>query len=257
MVDALIGRQEGVLTPETRYGCPGGYSLGNGQMVSCHPHPSPLDLDGAIQISCNTYFCRVFRSIIDKKPFLTTRASFENWRKEVMSFGLGKKLGVDIPGELNGNIPSPAYYDKYHGKDRWKSLSIISLGIGQGEITLTPLQLANLAATISNRGWYYPPHIIRAVGHPDSLNTDFGKKQFCMVDKSYFDVVVEGMANVVTGGTAKLRRSTALIFAERQELHKTLMAKTIRCFIAFAPRAKCKDRHLGCCRKCRFRGRMG
>ena len=236
MVDALIGQEEGVLTPETRYGCPGGYSLGNGKMVSCHPHPSPLDLNGAIQISCNTYFCKVFRSIIDKKPFVNTRTSFEKWRKEVMSFGLGKKLGIDIPGEISGNIPSPAYYDKYHGKDRWKSLTIISLGIGQGEITLTPLQLANLAATISNRGWYYTPHIIRAIGHPDSLNTGFMKKQFCSVDKSYFDVVIEGMANVVTGGTAKASRIDSIEFCGKTGTAQNPHGKNHSIFIAFAPR---------------------
>ena len=204
LVDALVGQQEGVLFPDTRYGCPGGFPLGNGKKVGCHAHPSPLDLVGAIQISCNSYFCRVFKSIIDKKSYPSTRVAYENWRKEVMSFGFGKKLGIDIPGELNGNIPTPAYYDRYHGKGRWKSMTIISLGIGQGEIGITPMQLANQAVLIANRGWYYTPHLIRAVGRKDSLNMSYGTKHQTLVDPRYFDIVVTGMADVVTGGTGTI-----------------------------------------------------
>jgi penicillin-binding protein 2 len=236
LVDALIGQQDGVLRPATRYGCPGGFSLGNGKMVSCHSHPSPLDLNGAIQISCNTYFCRVFKSIIDNKTFGSTRQSYESWRKKVMSFGLGKKLGVDVPGELNGNIPTTAYYDKYHGKDRWRSLTIISLGIGQGEVTLTPLQLANLAATISNRGWYYVPHIIRAIGHPDSLNPGFRNKKVSAVNTGYFDIVIEGMANVVAGGTARASRIDSLEFCGKTGTAQNPHGKNHSVFIAFAPK---------------------
>lgn len=143
-VDALIGQQAGVLTPETRYSCPGGFPLGDGKKVACHNHFSPLDLRQAVQQSCNTYFCRVFKSIIDKRPFTSTREGYEYWRNLVMSFGLGHKVGIDLPGELNGNIPSSNYYDRYHGKNRWTSMAIISLGIGQGEIGITPLQLAIL-----------------------------------------------------------------------------------------------------------------
>jgi len=236
LVDALVGQQEGVLTPETRYGCPGGFSLGDGKMVACHAHPSPLDLIGAIQISCNTYFCRVFRSIIDKKSNLTTRESYENWRKHMLSFGFGKKLGIDMPGELNGNIPTPAYYDKYHGKNRWKSMTIISLGIGQGEIGITPIQLANLAAIISNKGWYIPPHIIRAIGKQDSVNSAYSQKRFCSVDPKYFDVVIEGMANVVTEGTARATKLDSITVCGKTGTAQNPHGKNHSLFIAFAPR---------------------
>jgi len=236
LVNALVGQQEGVLTPDTRYGCPGGFSLGNGKMVACHSHGSPLDLIGAIQISCNTYFCRVFRSIIDNSSYLNIRQAYESWRKEVMSLGFGKKLGIDIPGELNGNIPSPAYYDKYHGKNRWKSMSIISLAIGQGEIGITPVQLANLAALISNRGYFYTPHVIRAIGNKDSLNGHYLNKRYTDIDPRYFDVVIEGMANVITGGTATNARLDSVVICGKTGTAQNPHGKNHSIFIAFAPR---------------------
>ena len=240
LVDALVGQQEGVLFPSTTYGCPGGFSIGNGKMVGCHSHPSPLNLIGAIQISCNTYFCRVFRSIIDNKIYLNTRQAYEQWRKEVMSFGLGKKLGLDVPGEVNGNIPTPAYYDRYHGKDRWRSMTIISLGIGQGEIGITPLQMANLAATISNRGWYYTPHIIRAIGKKDSINPGFRDKKITAVNTAYYDIVVEGMADVVTAGTARASKIDSIDFCGKTGTAQNPQGKNHSIFIAFAPKLNSK-----------------
>ena len=235
LVDALVGQQEGVLTPETRYGCPGGFPLGNGKKVGCHPHPSPLDLIGAIQISCNSYFCRVFKAIIDNRIYTSTRQAYEKWRKEVMSFGFGKRLGIDIPGELNGNIPTPTYYDKYHGVNRWRSMTIISLGIGQGEIGITPIQLANLAALISNKGWYYSPHIIRAIGRKDSLNAEYNVKHHVLVDSRYFDVVVEGMADVVTGGTGTIAKIDSITMCGKTGTAQNPHGKNHSIFIAFAP----------------------
>jgi len=236
LVDALVGQQEGVLFPETRYSCPGGFAIGNGKIVACHSHFSPLDLTQAIQFSCNTYFCQVFRSIIDKKTFLNTRQGYENWRKQVMSFGFGKKLGIDLTGELNGNIPSPAYYDKYHGKNRWRSMSVISLAIGQGEIGITPVQLANLTALIANRGFFYTPHIIRAIGKEDSMNRKFPEKRFCGVDSKYFEVVIQGMENVVTAGTATNAEIDSITVCGKTGTAQNPHGKNHSIFIAFAPR---------------------
>ncbi len=236
LVDALIGQQEGVLTPQTRYGCPGGFAIGNGKVVGCHPHPSPTDLVGSIQISCNTYYCRVFKAIIDNRKYLNTRQAYEKWRSEVMSFGFGKKLGIDIAGELNGNIPSPAFYDKYHGKNRWRAMTIISLAIGQGEIGITPVQLANFTATIANRGWFYTPHLVRAIGKPDSLNPAFTTKRRVSVDPSYFDVVIEGMANVVTAGTATGAKLDSVEICGKTGTAQNPHGKNHSLFIAFAPR---------------------
>jgi len=235
LVDALVGQQEGVLFPGTIYGCPGGFSIGNGKQVGCHPHLSPLNLGGAIQISCNSYFCRVFKSIIDNKSYLNTRQAYESWRKEVMSFGFGKKLGIDIPGELNGNIPTPAYYDRYHGKNRWRALTIISLAIGQGEIGITPIQLANLSALISNRGWFYTPHIIRAIGRKDSLNEAYKTKHKVLVDPRYFDVVVEAMANVITGGTGRIAIIDSITMGGKTGTAQNPHGNNHSIFLAFAP----------------------
>jgi penicillin-binding protein 2 len=236
LVNALVGQQVGVLFPDTRYGCPGGFSLGNGKKVACHSHPGPLDLEESIQYSCNTYYCRVFRSIIDKKGYKSTKEGYNVWRDLVMSMGFGKKLGIDIPNELNGNIPSAGYYDKYHGKDRWKSMSVISLAIGQGEIGITPIQLANLVALISNRGWYYTPHVIRAIGRKDSLNEEFLTKHVSGISQQYFDIVIEGMAQVVMAGTARIAKMDSIQICGKTGTAQNPHGKNHSIFIAFAPK---------------------
>lgn len=240
LVDALVGQQDGTLFPTTTYGCFGGFPLGNGKKVGCHPHPSPLNLVGAIQTSCNGYFCRVFKAIIEKRGWPSTRAAYEQWRKAVMSFGLGKKLGIDIPGELNGNIPTPGYYDRYHGVNRWRAMTIISLSIGQGEIGITPVQLANLTATIANRGWFITPHIIRAIGRKDSLNKAYSTKRQALVDPRYFDIVVEGMADVVTGGTGTIAKLDSIPMCGKTGTAQNPHGRHHSLFIAFAPISKPK-----------------
>jgi penicillin-binding protein 2 len=236
-VEALVGQQSGVLTPDTKYSCPGGFPLGNGKKVACHRHFSPLNLRQSIQHSCNTYYCRVFKSIIDKKPFTTTRDGFEAWRNLVMSFSLGHKTGVDLPGELNGNIPTSNYYDRFHGKNRWTSMAIISLGIGQGEIGITPLQMANVAATISNHGFYYTPHIIKAIGKKDSLFKKFSEKHYCNIDPQYFQIVIEGMHDVLeAGGTGSESRVDGIEICGKTGTAQNPHGKNHSIFIAFAPK---------------------
>lgn len=235
LVDALIGQQEGVLNEKTMYSCPGGFSLGNGKMVACHSHFSPLDLKLGIQLSCNTYFCKVFKSIIDKPGFSSTRQGYENWRNHVMSFGFGRKFGIDIPGELNGNIPSANYYDKYHGINRWHALTIISLAIGQGEIGITPLQLANLAALIANRGYYFIPHIIKATSIKDNLIQGFLQRKTTDIDPKYFDIVVEAMHGVVEAGTARNAKMDSIAICGKTGTAQNPHGKNHSIFIAFAP----------------------
>jgi penicillin-binding protein 2 len=235
LVDALVGQQEGVLFADTRYSCPGGFSLGNGKVVGCHNHWSPLNLIQSIQYSCNTYYCRVFRSIVDKKSFSTTREGYETWRKHVMSMGFGKKLGIDLPNELNGNIPSSNYYDRYHGKNRWNSMAIISLAIGQGEIGITPVQLANLVALIANRGFYYTPHIIRSIGEKENVNKNFMTKKTTDIDQRYFDIVVEGMRQVVEAGTGAGAKIDSIPFCGKTGTAQNPHGKNHSIFVAFAP----------------------
>ncbi|MBM3404196.1 MAG: penicillin-binding protein 2 [Bacteroidetes bacterium] len=236
IVNALIGLHEGILKPTTAFGCPGGFSLGSGKVVKCHAHFSPLQLKQSIQFSCNTYYCHAFRNIIDKGSRKSTRAGYEKWRKQVWDFGFGHKFETDLANELNGNIPSADYYDRFHGKNRWNSYSIISLAIGQGEIGVTPVQLANLCATIANRGFYYPPHIIRAIGKADSLNSKFLKKHVLNIEKEHFDLVVDAMEDVVLAGTATGARMDSISVCGKTGTAQNPHGKDHSIFIAFAPK---------------------
>jgi penicillin-binding protein 2 len=202
IINGIIGLQEGVLTPATRYSCPGGYNYGGPKLLACtHVHGS-LNLPEAVAHSCNTYFCYVFRSIIDNRKYSSVKESYATWRDDVMSFGIGHKLGTDIPNELNGNVPSPGYYDKIFGKDRWRSATIISLAIGQAEMGITPLQLANMTTVIANRGYYYIPHLVKSIKNEKGIDPKFLEKHYAPFDTSVFRSVVDGMRGAVVGGTS-------------------------------------------------------
>lgn len=208
LVNGLIGLQEGVITPASSFPCSRGYHAGS-LTVGCHGHPSPLDLYHGIMMSCNSYFCYTFRAIIDNKKYGSTREAFEKWREYVESFGFGHKLGSDMTAERGGTLPSAEGYDRLHGKNAWKSLSIISLSIGQGELGCTPLHLANLAATIANRGFYYIPHLQK--DRPECwIDQRFKEKHYTMVDTSYFKEVVTGMYMAVNGGPGGTARIAAV-----------------------------------------------
>ena len=158
-INGLIGLQEKVITPSTLFGCNNGYLF-----VKCHSHSSPLDLIHGISNSCNSYFCQVYRRILENPAYPTIDAAYTKWKEYLNQFGFGKKLGIEFANELPGLVPSPAYFDKYYGKNKWKALTVISMAIGQGEIETTPLQMANMTAAIANRGYYYVPHIVKSIG---------------------------------------------------------------------------------------------
>lgn len=237
IVNGLIGMQEEVVYPTTRYGCAGGFPIGRG--VGCHIHPSPLSFTQAIQMSCNTYFCYVFRSIIDKSIFGSVENGFSDWKKHVESFGFGKKLGIDLPNELRGIVPSVSFYDRYFRKGGWNSLTIISLAIGQGELGTTPLQMSNLATVIANRGYYYSPHVVKEVKGTNGIDPKFTEKHYTTIDSTWFNYVVEGMDMSVNGGAG----GTGLIAAlpKIRVCGKTGTAQNPHgadhsVFIAFAPK---------------------
>ncbi|MBQ1990362.1 MAG: penicillin-binding protein 2, partial [Rikenellaceae bacterium] len=172
LVQGLIGLQEGVLKPSDRYPCNGGYTYAKGRKMKCHPHPSPLELRPAVANSCNAYFCYVFRDIIENRKYENVKEGLDVWADYVRSFGFGRTLDSDFANETRGRVPTSEYYNKvYHNS--WKAQTIISLSIGQGELGCTPLQMANLAAIIANRGHYYIPHIVRSVEGVDSLEQRF------------------------------------------------------------------------------------
>lgn len=197
-IQALIGLEEGVITPDSRFDCHRGYTF-NGQHMGCHNHPSPLDLRGSIQNSCNPYYVNVWRKILENNRFNSVRDAYGEWRKFAMSFGFGQKICPDFMNELSGSIPSQEYFDRVHKTQNWHWMYIMSLSIGQGELLITPLQIANMACVIANRGYYITPHIVRAI-NGDKKDFD---KHLINIKRENFEIVVEGMAMAVSGGTAR------------------------------------------------------
>ena len=203
LVQGLIGLQEGVLTPANAYPCHNGYSYGSKRM-GCHPHASPLDLRNAVAQSCNAYFCYVFRNIIENRKFKDVKDGLDVWVEYVKSFGFGRKLDSDFLDEETGYVPTSERYNRVY-RGSWNGHTVISLSIGQGELGCTPLQMANLAAIVANRGFYYIPHIVKSIEGQDSLDRRFYEKQYSKVDAKYFEPIIEGMwkgANVPGAGTS-------------------------------------------------------
>ena len=203
LVQGLIGLQEGVLTPANAYPCHNGYSYGSKRM-GCHPHASPLDLRNAVAQSCNAYFCYVFRNIIENRKFKDVKDGLDVWVEYVKSFGFGRKLDSDFLDEETGYVPTSERYNRVY-RGSWNGHTVISLSIGQGELGCTPLQMANLAAIVANRGFYYIPHIVKSIEGQDSLDRRFYEKQYSKVDAKHFEPIIEGMwkgANVPGAGTS-------------------------------------------------------
>ena len=198
---ALTFLQEHIITPGTLFPCYHGFRYGRTH-VGCHGHHSPVDLNFAIETSCNSYFCwGFFRMIMAREKYGTYTNSFNKWKDYMVSMGFGYRLGIDLPGEKRGMIPNPAYYDKCYHR-HWNALTIISDAIGQGEVMLTPLQVANLGATIANRGHYFTPHIVRKIeGEP--IDTSYRRPHYTMVNARNYNYVVWGMRRAVLGGTCK------------------------------------------------------
>ena len=197
----LIFEQEGIVNTETSFPCYHGYI--NGVRVGCHGHESPITLKPAIRTSCNAYFCWGLKSMIDRRSKYGTPArAFEIWKNHLVSMGYGYKLGIDLPGESRGFIPNSAFYSKIYGEGRWSANTIISIAIGQGEILATPLQIANLCATIANRGYYIIPHVVKEV-EGDTIASIYKEKHYPTIDRKYYDDIVEGMRMAVVGGTCR------------------------------------------------------
>lgn len=195
---ALEMLSEGTLTTETSYPCHKGFYF-KGIHIGCHAHKSPLKLVQAIGQSCNSYFCKAFQEMIDNRQAYPTQFdALQRWDEYMYSFGLGKPLGIDLEGEDSGVIPDAAYLKQKHG--RWNGTTIMWMGMGQGEVATTPLQLCNLAALIANRGWFVTPHIHQ---HPTASTNDmYTIRHHTKGTPEAFNIVIEGMRACVTGGTA-------------------------------------------------------
>ena len=191
---------EGIIHPtHTAYPCGHGFNF-KGLHVGCHGHASPLSLVPALSTSCNGYFCwGLYYMVGAKSKYGSSRNAMNVWRDYMVSMGFGYKLGLDLPGEKRGMIPNGDYYSD-HIKGNWNGLSVISISIGQGEVTATPLQIANLSATIANRGYYYVPHVVKKV-QGEKLDTAFTRRHYTKASRQAYDYVVAGMRASATGGT--------------------------------------------------------
>ena len=239
LVNGLIGLQEGVFTPNTRYSCKMGYHFGKNKL-GCHAHKSPIDFEESIMMSCNAYFCYVFRDLLENGKNGNVAESLDKWNEYVKSFGFGKKLGSDFPSELGGYIPDSKLYNKFYGKGRWKATTVISLSIGQGEIGCTPLHMANMCAIMANRGWYRTPHIIKDSEHV-KIDGRFHEKHYTMVDTVHFHRVVNGMYRAVnsgfgSGGTASIAAVPGLEICGKTGTAQNPHGDDHSVFICFAPK---------------------
>ncbi len=236
VINALIGLQEGVVTPETRYGCHMGYNIGSFHL-GCHAHASPLNLEQSIQNSCNAYYCYVFRDIIDNRKYGNVKTALNVWKDYLVKFGLGYRLGVDIANENRGLVPNSDYFDKAKGP-RWTSLGIVSLAIGQGELLVTPIQMANLSAAIANEGYFYTPHIVHAV-EDEVISPEFRTQHFTGIDREHFKLVKTGMEMAVWGGagsTARRAQVPGIVICGKTGTAQNPHGKDHSIFMAFAPK---------------------
>ncbi|ALO47961.1 penicillin-binding protein 2 [Hoylesella enoeca] len=192
---------EGIITPHTMFPCHHGFYY-RGLHVGCHGHASPLNLVSAISTSCNAYFCwGLYYMMANRRKYKDVETAMNTWRDYMVSMGFGYKIGIDLPGEKRGLIPNATFYDKAY-RGYWNGLTIISIAIGQGEVNLTPLQIANLGATIANRGYYYTPHVVRKVqGEP--LDTAFTRRHYTRASRRAYDYIVAGMRSSVVKGTCR------------------------------------------------------
>ena len=231
---ALTFLQEGVITPGTAYPCTHGFH-NRGLTVGCHGHGSPLPLVPAIATSCNGYFCwGLYYMFGNRKKYPTVQDAMTRWKDCMVSMGFGYKLGIDLPGEKRGMIPNAPYYDKAYRGD-WSGLTVISISIGQGEVNLTPLQIANLGATIANRGYYIIPHVVKEVqGQPlDSLYTE---RHYTMVERRNYEYVVEGMRHAVLGGTCRTANTGMYEVCGKTGTAQNPHGQDHSVFMGFAPR---------------------
>ncbi|OEY72752.1 penicillin-binding protein 2 [Salegentibacter salarius] len=239
----LIALQEGVIDTDDRFSCNNGYHYGARRPLGCHSHPSPLNLVPGIAHSCNSYFAQVYRKTIEKYP--TPQEGMDTWNKHLQSFGLGQFMGNDLSTGRPGKIPDADYYNRIYNYPtyKWYSTATISNAIGQGEILMTPIQLANMTATIANRGWYYTPHILKKVDGDPIKEEKFTVKNKTTIDREHFDPVVEGMHEVYKSGTARSlqipgieiagKTGTAENFTKIDGKRTQLTDHSI--FVAFAP----------------------
>jgi penicillin-binding protein 2 len=234
IAQAMVALQEGVISPETRIRC-------DRSIINCHGPHSNEDLRGAITNSCNPYFHGVLRRMLNQgksnNPFDDTRIGLGEWNKHIASFGFGKPLGIDLPNEKGGLVPSPAYYDRAYRGRPWKFSNIYSIAIGEGENLVVPLQMANFAATIANKGYYITPHLVKAIGETGKPLPQYLEKHYTTIDSAYFRVAADAMQRVVEAGTGQYRAQLKdVIVCGKTGTVQNEPLPDHSVFIAFAPK---------------------
>lgn len=235
LVQALVGMELGVITVNTGFPC-------NKSLVGCHNHMAPSNITTAVQVSCNPYFRQVVQRIVQQKKYPSiykdSHYGLDIWHEYVTSFGLGVRLETDFSPIESGNIPNSAYYDRIYGDYRWAYSYIYSISIGQGEVAVVPLQMANLAAILANRGYYYTPHFIKKIANDSAIPQQFLKRNYTKVSDKYFPPVIEGMDKVVNelGGTARRARLDSVIVCGKTGTVENPHGEDHSVFIAFAPK---------------------
>lgn len=233
---SLVAMQEGILDADRTMYCSGAYYTG-GWRRGCHSHPTPHNVAAAIAYSCNTYFFTVYKEMIDKGGYTHPEIGMNLLNQHLSEFGLGHKIGKDVPGEKPGNLPDPDYFNSIYGHGRWRSPYILSMGIGQGELQLTTLQMAHAAAIIANEGTYTEPHLLKArVAPGKSPESEFYARKRVHVDYRYFEPVIEGMSGAVRSGTATMAFIPDIEVCGKTGTSQNPHGEDHSVFFGFAPR---------------------
>ncbi len=232
-VSALIALQEGVITENTVFVSNFGYNTGS-HVVKDHIG-GPVNFIMSIQHSSNAYYCNVFKKTLTDRKFHSISKAYGNWKKHLHSFGLGIKLGTDLAYEKKGLVYPASYFDRYYGKAHWNHNTVISLSIGQGELGFTPLQIANMTATVANRGYYITPHIIKEITG-GVIAPQYSIKHYTKINKKYFEPTIEGMRQVILAGTARSAYIEGIDICGKTGTAQNPHGKDHSIFIAFAPR---------------------
>ena len=237
IAQSMIALQEGVITPETRIPC-------DRSIINCHGSHSNVDLAGAITNSCNPYFHGVFRRMLSRAksgdPFRDSREGLDDWHKLVVTFGFGSRLGIDLPNEKGGLMPSVPYYDRAYRNRPWKFSNIYSIAIGEGENLVAPIQMANFVSAVANRGYFYTPHLVKSIGNTGDPLPEYRVQHKIPIDTANFEIAIDAMETVVTSGTATRAHLADIVVCGKTGSVQNDPKPEHSVFIAFAPRVNPK-----------------
>ncbi len=235
LINGLIALQEGTIRENTYFNCNNGYEYEDNKIVGCHPHTKKVNLLKGIEISCNTYFCNAYEKYFNR--FNSSVEAYDNWHSHVSSFGIGNFMNNDFITGSPGKLPKSSYFNNLY-RGSWNANTIISMAIGQGELLLTPIQMANMTAILANRGYYYTPHIIKAISGEAITDSNFTIRKYCSIDEKYFKPIINGMERVVDGqeGTARNCKIPDYEICGKTGTAQNPHGEDHSIFIAFAPK---------------------